>query len=63
MKKASKLLDSSENTVLQNEEQFNLDMENLRLSIISDKNKSFLRGLFIGLGIGGATLVIVSIIN
>lgn len=63
MKKVSKSLDNSENIVIQNEEQFNIDMENLRLSIISDKKKSFFRGLFIGLGIGSVGLVILSIFN
>jgi len=38
-------------------------MDNLRVSIISDKRKTFLRGLFIGLGIGGAALIILSIFN
>ena len=56
-------LENSENIILQNEEQFDIDMDNLRVSIISDKRKTFLRGLFIGLGIGGAALIILSIFN
>ena len=63
LKTAYQLLKNSENTILQNEEQFNIDMDNLRAGIISDKRKSFLKGLFIGLGIGGSALIILSILN
>ncbi|KKN63355.1 hypothetical protein LCGC14_0503030 [marine sediment metagenome] len=63
LKTAYQLLKNSENTILQNEEQFNTDMENLGISIMSDKRKSFFKGLMIGLGAGGAALIILSIFN